>query len=58
MKRPVAENWNGQQLVRKTQHRGNHPTSLVWVLRCRYSRAHYGANGFDFHLRPGLPIPA
>ena len=68
MKEPGDINPNGQRLVRKTKHRGNHPTSLIWVLECTHCGGQYGANGFDAHERrcpeagcqhgaPGLKIP-
>lgn len=66
MAKPGDVNRNGQTLIRKTEERGNHPASTVWVLRCEEDRHEYGANSCDFHIRkcpahqngkPGLPIP-
>lgn len=46
-------NKHGQELVRKTKAKGNHPSARMWVLRCTEPTCGhiYGANGCDFHIR-------
>jgi hypothetical protein len=51
MKNPGDVNSNGQRLVRKTNERGNAPTSLIWILHCTRCEHEYKANGFDAHER-------
>jgi hypothetical protein len=51
MRNPGDVNTNGQRLIRKTDERGNAPTSLILILRCDHCAHEYKANGFDAHER-------
>jgi hypothetical protein len=49
--KPGDVNRNGQEVVRKTDRRGNDHLQWVYQLACSHCGHNYGANGSDVHER-------